>query len=370
MVPPMSLSSPPALETLIAKAPDLMGLGQRPADASQWLSAGSDCGIEGLVPFLAAAGLLSVPEQILTVATERLRSAHNEQAFYRLLAQEAIGAMAACGIAVVQLKGSALADRVYPPQLARRCTDTDLLVLPQDFERAEQALRTLDYVERSAKLAAFQRRHHHDVQFVRPASPPLDLHSCALLAFGTAIATSEVMDAPGQLEPHAELIYLAAHAAAHNFERPVWTVDLALFIRAHPQLQVKRLDQLAAQWHLTRAWRHAQQHLKKSLGDSALPWPVASPTAVDRLSQAAFSRYQQRERHDFQRFLWYSACGLSHCDNLWRANWMGQFIALRAAGDLATQLGLHHPAQWPPLPGRPPPWSMPVSQTSRQVPRI
>ncbi len=268
---------------LLAAAPDPGDDGERPADAEAWLALGSRLGLEGLVPALAAADLLTVPAALLAQAEQRRAAAGMEQGWIRACAQEALTALHAASIAAVPLKGPLLAARIYPTSLVRRSTDIDLLVAPADLQTALAVLAKLDYRLTDAHLTAHQLRHHHHVILQRSASPPLELHWAALHALGTRIEAADLLQRDGQLEPHAELVYLAAHAASHDFERSLWLFDLAALVIAQPALDLAGLNALAQRWHLARAWRHAQQQVVALLGPEALPWPVPAPDTTDQL---------------------------------------------------------------------------------------
>ncbi len=339
---------------LLFAAPDPDGHGQPPADVAAWQALGSQLGLEGLVPALADAGLLAVtPEQRVQAEQPRL-AAEMEQAWIRACAEEALAALRQADIAVAPLKGPLLAARIYPRPLVRRSTDVDLLVPPAQLDAALTVLAALDYTLPDTRETAHHLRHHHHVILARPASPPLELHWAPLHALGTRIEAADLLQPDGQLEPHAELVYLAAHAASHDFERPLWLIDLAAFVRPHPQLEPARLDTLARRWHLTRAWRQAQQMLAALLGPHALPWPVPRPDLQDALVAGGQRAYMRLPRKTATRFAVHIACLVGRCDNPWRAAWLGQFAALRAVGDLAERRGLPVPPGWPPLPPFPP----------------
>ncbi len=338
---------------LLFAAPNPGGDGVRPGDAATWQALGSRLGLEGLVAALAGAGLLAVtPEQRVQADQPRL-AAEMEQGWIRACAEEALAALQQAGIAAVPLKGPLLAARIYPRPLVRRSTDVDVLVAPAQLDAALAVLAQLDYRLADSAETAHHLRHHHHVILHRSASPPLELHWAALHALGTHIETADLLQ-DGAVEPHAELVYLAAHAASHDFERPLWLIDLAAFARAHPQLQPARLDAIAQRWHLARAWRQAQQQLVALLGPAALPWPVPALDWQDALVARGQDAYMRLPRKTARRFAVHVACLVGRCDNPWRAGWLGQFAALRAVGDLAERRGLPVPRGWPPLPPFPP----------------
>ena len=352
----MELTVPlPDLLHLLASAPDPGGDGTRPKDAADWLALGSRLGLEGLVPALADAGLLIAPLPIRAQADVLRAAADMEQSWIGACTWEALAALKDAGLAAAPLKGPLLAARLYPSPLVRRSTDIDLLVTPHDLPPALAVLAKLDYRLTDAHLTAHHIRHHHHVILHRPASPPLELHWAPLHALGTRIHAADVLVA-GALDPHAELVYLAAHAASHDFERPLWLYDLAAHVRAHPEIQRARLDALAKSWRLSRAWRLAQQQVVALLGSDALPWPPPRVLPHDALVAKGQRKYMQLPVKTPARFAVRVACLLASCDNPWRAGWLAQFAALRAIGDLAERRGLPVPASWPPFPPFPSKW--------------
>jgi hypothetical protein len=344
----------PDLLHLLAHAPDPGGDGQRPTNAAMWLTLGSRLGLEGLVPALVDADLLTAPPSIRAEADTLRAAADMEQSWIGACTWEALAALKDAGLAAAPLKGPLLAARLYPPPLVRRSTDIDLLVTPHDLPPALAVLAKLDYRPTDAHLTAHHIKHHHHVILHRPASPPLELHWAPLHALGTRVHAADVLQHPAGLDPHAELVYLAAHAASHDFERQLWLYDLAAYVRAHPEMQLARLDALAKSWRLARAWRLAQQQVVALLGPDALPWPVPKLRPHDALVAKGQRMYMKLPHKTPARFAVRVACLLGTCDNPWRAGWLAQFAALRAMGDLAEKRGLPVPGGWPPLPPFPP----------------
>ena len=342
----------PDLLDLLAHAPDPGGDGLRPVVASDWLQLGARLGLEGLAQ--AQAPRLTLTPALFARAEAMRQAAEMEQGWIRACALEALTALRDAGIVAAPLKGPLLAARIYPAPLVRRSTDADVLVAPAQRDAALAVLAALDWQLPDTAETAHHLRHHHHVLLQRTASPPLELHWAALHGFGTRILTADLLQPDGTLEPHAELVYLAAHAATHEFERPLWVIDLAAFVRAHPGLEPARLTALAKRWHVTRAWRHAQQQVVALLGPTALPWRLPATGALDAWVARGQRTYMRLPAKTVARFAVHVACTLGRCDNPWRAAWLGQFTVLRAAGDLALRRGVAVPDGWPPVPPYPP----------------
>ncbi len=338
---------------LLVEAPDPFGDGSRPQTASQWQVGLSAAGIEGAAGDLATEGGFVRSADERAGAARSAAAAQMEAGFQAACAAEALAALQSAGIVSAQLKGTGLAQRVYPPGWVRRATDVDLIVWPANFDAALGALATLGYTPMLPERDAFYRRHHHDVPLRRDFSPTLDLHQAALAGLGTIVLADELLRANGTLDPLAEIVYLAAHGAGHLFERPLWVLDIALAVGAagHPDLPL--LDAIAERWHLRRAWRLARLVVHRQLGAQALPWPAPEPSRADDLALNLRASYLRLPAHSARRFAAYAAGSWAHCDTPLRAAWMAQFGVLRAAGDLVRNRGLPVPADWPPLKGRP-----------------
>lgn len=170
-------------------------------------------------------------------------------------------ALAASGLRGVVLKGALLAERLYPRPAARFTTDIDLLVAPDELERALGALRTVGYEAYDGPEEEHFRRAGHHLHLYQEGAPPLELHFHAYRGFGEILAAPPLLArseavagfaAIRALAPDDELLYLAVHAAAHRFSRLGWLYDLELLLRRHgpglveAALERARVHRLAA----------------------------------------------------------------------------------------------------------------------------
>lgn len=144
-------------------------------------------------------------------------------------------ALSAANLSAVALKGVLLAERLYPRPPARATSDIDLLVAEDDLERAAGALSLVGYHGFDGPNEERFRREHHHLHFAHPHAPPLELHFHAYRGFGSILRSEPLIGrsrAHGDfrairvLEPIDELVYLAAHAAAHRFLRITWLFDV------------------------------------------------------------------------------------------------------------------------------------------------
>jgi hypothetical protein len=132
-------------------------------------------------------------------------------------------------IQVIPLKGPVLAQMLYGEVRLRPCTDLDLLVRPQAYERAESALRSMgfqsvteidNYHQTFERAGVFVELHFATAS---PATPYFDL--------GRAWERSEFADFRGRavrsLSRSDLILYLALHGLKHRFARLIWAVDLS-----------------------------------------------------------------------------------------------------------------------------------------------
>ena len=91
------------------------------------------------------------------------------------LAAEVVQGLQAAGVQPILLKGSSIADRLYPDG-GRPYVDADLLIAPADFPRAELALAGMG-LRRDVRLWEQPDYVEHDAPWRRPGEPtPVDLH--------------------------------------------------------------------------------------------------------------------------------------------------------------------------------------------------
>lgn len=263
---------PSAGESLIeALRPTLLGLLRAvPGEPAAFSSAlepvarRNDAGVwKGLVACASQHGVLGVIDRPLTA--EALPADVREDTERRLVVDqlwqehmvngllEAVGTLAKAGVKTCAMKGPVLAARLYPPAAIRHCLDLDLLVQPDDFDRAVAAFSASGYrTLATGTSAAYMRLHSHHLGFSRPSAAPVELHFRTYAGFGVVLPAGVLFDRaePFQLtdtltvlapSPEDEFIYLATHAAGHSFIRLVWLYDLKLLVRRYPSLDWDRI---------------------------------------------------------------------------------------------------------------------------------
>ncbi len=212
---------------------------------------------------------------------------------------DALRTLAAHGVQVAALKGPILGERLYATPEHRHSSDLDLLVRPEDVDRAAAALGQVGYVLQGGAAGRYKRAHHHHVDLTHPTLGVVELHFEAYRGFGVALLAAPLLDravpyrtarwSASILSSEDELVYLAVHGAGHRFERLGWLYDLKLFVRAHPDLD----------WALIRARADAQGvgsvvsltcallssvlGVPRAWGDTLAPLGPVRARAVDRL---------------------------------------------------------------------------------------
>jgi hypothetical protein len=225
-----------------------------------------------------------------------------EQLWHAHIASEletVVGLLSRQGIVALALKGPALAARLYPSPAMRQGMDIDLLVQPEEFDRAADVLGSAGYVSETGASASYLRRYGHHLTFTKPGSVPVELHFQSYAGFGIVLPAGALLDRAHSMQlsdsvsvkvasPEDEFLYLATHAAGHSFVRLVWVYDLKLLVRRYPTLDWNELAHRARMFHLDVAVEYSVGLLRRWLGvGPPLPaWPQERTLrikAADRL---------------------------------------------------------------------------------------
>jgi hypothetical protein len=154
-------------------------------------------------------------------------------------------ALSTAGVDVVSLKGPVLSERLFGDPAARPFHDLDLLVAPNDLDRAVTVLASVGLRPERTPEERYFRQHQHHVHLYSPERLTLELHFKLTVNFGARAAAEEFM---ARAEPYKtrrgtscrvlafedELLYLAQHAAGHSFGRLAWLYDLKVLLDRHP----------------------------------------------------------------------------------------------------------------------------------------
>jgi hypothetical protein len=140
-----------------------------------------------------------------------------------LVALEVVDAFEAAGVASILLKGPALARLLYQSSAERPYVDVDLLVKPDDWNRACEVLSALDFASRNPAPGIPLDRAPYGREWRRGRDGAnVDLHE------GLAETTADRAEAWTYLWSHREQLILRGH--------PVWVLDVpcrAMLIALH-----------------------------------------------------------------------------------------------------------------------------------------
>jgi Uncharacterised nucleotidyltransferase len=145
-------------------------------------------------------------------------------------------------IPAIPLKGVALAQTLYGDPALRACVDTDILIPPAKTAEALQLLRSQGY-ESEFKSGFFANvLLRHDIEYAlrrkeREFTYLLELHWAvswgsrsdrdAMHNLWAEASPKTIFGAPAYaLSPEWEILFLAAHAARHQWQGLKWLVDL------------------------------------------------------------------------------------------------------------------------------------------------
>ncbi len=206
----------------------------------------------GLGPILCCTLDRVCPELVPENIARHLRSCYRDSAKRHLIFTVKLLALLDCfeseGIAVMVLKGPALAESLYPDPALRSYSDLDLMVQKQDVPGALRVLTREGYrldahlarlplhTLLSLKFELFLRQEHGeavdlqwDIGFADdPFRFDVEILWRSLSPF--RIAEREVPS----LSPESLMLFLCVHGAKHLWSRLQWLGDVAWLARAQP----------------------------------------------------------------------------------------------------------------------------------------
>lgn len=187
----------------------------------------------------------SLPESVRAALKARSDSSRMQALRHSAELLELCRAFEDPAIPVIPFKGSVLSERLYGDGALRQSKDLDVLVRPEDLDRAEGILLGLGWQRKfpARELSPRQRRFvlsvSPELEFFRPGrETQADLHWA--LHFGSPQLLSEIWEhavtvkwmGSHYLEPTAEdvLSLLCTHGAMHAWFRLKWLGDVATFL--------------------------------------------------------------------------------------------------------------------------------------------
>lgn len=221
----------------------------------------------GLAPWAHdTIGRSGLRETFAPAFLQRLREVYRattlrNRALFAALEQIA-AAFSGRGVALIPLKGAALAHRVYGNPGLRPMQDLDLLVRPADVAAAAAALRESGYaVPDHVDEGAARREHFHCVFERSSDNAKVELHwslgeeaALAAPALERIWERSEAGEGGMRsLDPATELVAVAAHAWKHGYLNPALVDDARLGTLLYEPLSGNRLIWLLDLHRLMRA---------------------------------------------------------------------------------------------------------------------
>ncbi len=211
------------------------------------------------------------------------------------------------GVEAMPYKGLPLAEIIYDDIALRQAGDIDLLIRPNDFPRARDAVRKLGYIPHLTFSPREERAYlksGYECAFDGPAGPNLlemqwavqprfyatdfDMNrlferAASVIVAGYPIKTPSSQDL---------FLILAAHAAKHVWSRMIWTCDIA-HIMALPALDWGVIGSQAKVLGLVRIARTSML-LANRLLDAPIPAAAQANLPHDAAASALAQEVQSR----------------------------------------------------------------------------
>jgi hypothetical protein len=188
-------------------------------------------------------------EQVL----EQLQRLSKINSFRNMLLTEelvrVLGVLSEAGIPAIPLKGVALAQALYGDPSLRTCVDIDILVPRSMVGRAFDLLRAVGYKGEFGPGFFANLLLHHDIEYAltrndRGFEYMIELHWGVLWGGKAEESVTDQLWADAQpatvfgspayaLSPEWHILFLAAHAARHQWQGLKWLVDLHELYSAH-----------------------------------------------------------------------------------------------------------------------------------------
>lgn len=243
------------------------------------------------------------PDAVAEQDLGRLKGAYRAAWFRNQLlfkrAAEVLAALGEAGIPTVALKGLALALAHYGDAGVRPMDDIDVLVPPDEFERALGVLGELGWTPEPDLRPEVGERSIHGLHLAGRDGRNLDLHRYALERLSTdgpfwdASVGLEVMGVPTRtLCPTDQLLHVLAHGGRWQPVTPLrWLADAVVIERtAGGGIDWERLVAEAARRRVTARLAAALEHLVAALG---FPVPGDVVAALRRAPKSVLERWAQ-----------------------------------------------------------------------------
>ena len=170
-----------------------------------------------------------------------------------------LGELGGAGVRAVPYKGPTLAVAAYGDVALRSFQDLDVIVRPNEFEPALDALQTSSYALVESAEGRFHATLEHEEtgvlvelhrDVVQRERFPIGLELAAMWERLTEVGL--LGQKVPSFAPEDTLLLLCLHGAKHEWQGLTWLCDLAEYLRAHPSLDWDRVLQQAERARVTR----------------------------------------------------------------------------------------------------------------------
>lgn len=188
------------------------------------------------------------------------------------------------GIPIMALKGAALHLTLYRQPQERPMADVDILVKPDDLDRALALLEQLGHHRDEVPFREdFFPRYYYEVEYragsIAPAHVDLHVRPFRMLRLARFVPDDAMWQRAVPVTfgkatvlvpaPDDMLIHLAAHSAIHGNDQRKWLVDIDRWIRRHRStIDWDRFLATAAAWRVSLAVRRGIEAAERLLGPS------------------------------------------------------------------------------------------------------
>ena len=284
--PLMSKANLLAIRQLVSLCLDPAGT-PRPADPESWEELVSLALYHGVAAFLGLKlNNLGVPQPVRArlralYLTNLVRNQEMKAEQEKVLAALSNQAIPAC-----PLKGAHLSESLYGDIGVRQVGDIDVLIRPQDLEKADHVLAELGYVRGlSDELAHFRRSQ--ELIYRKPASQDrsfyLDVHQ-RLLPYVRQDPLAESVWASGMTKENL-LLYLCLNQVAHRFARLMYVLDIKVLLdRTAEGLDWNLIVSLARELEFTPGVYYSLESVCELAG-ARIPGSVLAALRPDRFDR-------------------------------------------------------------------------------------
>jgi hypothetical protein len=208
---------------------------------------------------------------------ERLHGCRRRAALMELGRDRVLAVLRAAGLEPVALKGAGLASAVYGEPAERDFGDVDLLLPPDEIDRAVTALGGHGYQVPGTEAAeAGYREHHFHVRVQRPDGFIVELHwkltrviepfhldAAAFLAESVTLPGARGVRVP---RPEHALLHMVLESVRDGFDRLTRVVDVDRILAATPDIDWGYVEETARAWRLLPSLALALEMSRDMLG--------------------------------------------------------------------------------------------------------